>query len=143
MAIYDHNQLSVLLNGYEIKDWADGADTVKFAFAKDAGEMLIGADGGGVFVASTDRSGKLTLKIRQHSEDNRYLNRLRALQDGNIKAFVPLTLEIRDLLNEDLVSATRGYFTTRPEYTRGAGHNATTWTIVFERASVNLEKGVA
>src|SRR5690606_14326038 len=143
MAIYDHNQLSVLINGYEIRDWADGADVLKLEFAKAAGEMKMGSNGSGVFVANADRSATLTLKLKQHSPDNKFLNKLRVLQDSNLKAFLPLTLEVRDLLNEDLVSATKGYFTTRPSYTRGNAVNDTSWVIVFERASVNLEQGVA
>ncbi|WP_435635259.1 phage structural protein [Pseudomonas solani] len=143
MAIYDQNQLSVLINGYEIRDWASGADALKLAFNNAAGTLKMGSNGSGVFVANNDRSATLTLKLQQHSADNKYLNGLRALQDGNLKAFVPLTLEVRDLLNEDLISATKGYFTTRPEVTRGSEANDIQWVIVFERANVSLEQGVA
>ncbi|BBT18113.1 MULTISPECIES: phage structural protein [Pseudomonadaceae] len=143
MAIYDQKQLSVLINGYEISDWGAGADVLKLAFTTDSGSMKIGSNGTGVFVANNDRSATLTLKLKQHSRDNKFLNSLRLLQEGNLKAFTPLTLEMRDLLNEDLISATRGYFTKRPEVTRGSEANDTTWTIVFERANVNLEQGVA
>ena len=93
MAIYDQNQLSVLINGYEIRDWATGADALKLAFNNAAGTLKMGSNGSGVFVANNDRSATLTIKLKQHSADNKYLNGLRALQDGNLKAFVPLTLK--------------------------------------------------
>ncbi|TWP35347.1 DUF3277 domain-containing protein, partial [Xylella fastidiosa subsp. fastidiosa] len=47
----------------------------------------------------------------------------------------------RDLLNQDVVTATQGYFTTPPGFTRGAGHNPETWTLVFEVMDITLEKG--
>ena len=108
----------------------------------DAGQMVIGANGTGVFIANPDQSGKLTLKIKQHSEDNAYLSKLFNQQKTSIKTYLPMTLAIRDLINDDVVTASKGYFTTPAPYVRGNGHNATTWTIVFEKMTMNLEKGV-
>ena len=59
-----------------------------------------------------------------------------------LKQFFPITLSIRDLINDDVVTASKGYFTTPAQYVRGNGHNAETWTIVFEQMTMNLEKGV-
>ncbi|SPY32553.1 hypothetical protein [Pasteurella canis] len=53
-----------------------------------------------------------------------------------------MTLSIRDLMNGDVVTATKGYFTTPLSFVRGQGHNAQTWTIKFENVVMNLEKGV-
>lgn len=53
-----------------------------------------------------------------------------------------MTLSIVDLLNDDKVSGLNGYFTTSPDYTRGMGHNAVTWTLVFEHLTITLEKGL-
>lgn len=142
MAVFDPKEIIVLLDGYEIDDWADGSDVVQFTSSSDAGEWVIGADGKGVFIANTDKSGTLTLKVKQHSANNAYLNRLFNQQKNRIKAFVPMTLAIRDLLNGDVVTATKGYFTTPPSFTRGQGHNAKTWTIKFEQGSMHLEEGV-
>lgn len=142
MATFDPKEVVVLLDGREISDWADGADVINFAYQTDDGEMVIGADGTGIFIANTNRSGKLTLKVKQHSEDNAYLIKLRNQQKERIKTFTPITLAIRDLMNGDLVTATKGYFTTPPTFVRGQGHNAQTWTFVFEKGSMNLEKGI-
>ena len=80
--------------------------------------------------------------MKQHSEDNAYLIKLRNQQKERIKTFTPMTLAIRDLMNGDLVTATKGYFTTPPNFVRGQGHNAQTWTFVFEKGAMNLEKGI-
>ena len=142
MAIFDPKQVVVLLDGKEISDWADGSDVISAVNQVDAGQLVIGANGTGVFIANPDNSGKLTLKIKQHSADNAYLSKLFNQQKSSIKTFSPITLSIRDLINDDVVTASKGYFTTPTDYVRGNGHNAQTWTIVFEQMTMNLEKGV-
>lgn len=142
MAVFDPKQVVVLLDGKEISDLADGSDVISAANQVDAGQLVIGANGTGVFIANPDNSGKLTLKIKQHSADNAYLSKLFNQQKSSIKTFLPITLSIRDLINDDVVTASKGYFTTPTDYVRGNGHNAQTWTIVFEQMTMNLEKGV-
>ena len=142
MAVFDPKEVSVLLDGREISDWADGADVISATYQTDDGEMVIGANGTGVFIANTNNSGKLVLKVKQHSEDNAYLIKLRNQQKKRIKTFTPITLAIRDLINGDVVTATKGYFTTPPNFVRGQGHNAQSWKFVFEQMEINLEKGM-
>jgi len=140
-AKFDPRQVSVLLNGYEISDWADGSDVIGYKAVTDAGAFTMGANGTGVFVVNPDKSHALALKIKQHSPDNKHLSDLFRQQREQIKGFTPFTLEIRDLLNEDVATGTGGFFTTPTEFTRGAGHNAHTWTIVFEVGDIKQEKG--
>lgn len=142
MAVFDPKQVVVLLDGREISDWADGSDVISAVNQVDAGQMVVGANGTSVFIANPDNSGKLTLKVKQHSADNAYLSKLFNQQKSSIKTYIPATLAIRDLINDDVVTATKGYFTTPTPYTRGNGHNAQTWTFVFERMAINLEAGV-
>lgn len=141
MAKFDPSQVSLLLNGYEVKDYADGTDVINVVHAVAAGSYTIGATGKGVFVANPDRSGTLTLKLHQHGPDNKWLNDRLLTQRNSLKTFEPFTLEIRDLLNEDLVTGLKGYFTDLPAFTRGAGVNAKQWAIAFERVDIKLEKG--
>ena len=65
MAVFDPKQVVVLLDGKEISDWADGSDVISAVNQVDAGQLVIGANGTGVFIANPDNSGKLTLKIKQ------------------------------------------------------------------------------
>lgn len=141
MAVFDPKQLVVLINGVQIQDFGEKGDALTFTPGVDAGAYTMGVDGSGTFVADPDRSASLVLNMKQHSPDNKYLGNLAALQRDNIKAFTPITLEIRDLLNEDVVTATRGYFTTMPTFARGTNANNTVWTIVFERHVQQLQNG--
>ncbi|KUZ70671.1 MULTISPECIES: phage structural protein [Burkholderia cepacia complex] len=142
MASFDPKQVSVLINGVPIDDWSDGADVIQAEYNADAGTLTMGGNGTGIFVASADDSGKVTLKVKQHSPNSKYLNALRIQQQTNLKSFTPLELNIRDLLNDDVVTASKGYFTTRPKYTRGTSHNPTEWVMVFEKLNMDLEKGL-
>lgn len=142
MAVFDPRQVVLTLNGVTIDGWADGADVINIAQEADAGEWVMGADGFGVFVANSDESAVLTLKLKQHCNSNNHLSKLFKQQRRTLKGFKPFRLEIRDLLNDDLVSAVNGYFTKSPAYVRGQGHNATTWTFKFEKMEFNLEKGL-
>lgn len=139
---FDPSQISLLLSGVEIKEFADGADVIAVAHSGPAGGYTMGATGRGVFVSNADRSGTLTLKLLQHGADNKYLADRLAAQRNSLKTFEPFTLEIRDLLNEDQVTGLRGYFTDLPTFTRGAGHNASTWVIAFENITIKNEKGL-
>lgn len=142
MKISDIRQYSVTLNGVVISDWSDGSDVIAATNNQDAGAWTMGADGRGVFSANPDNSGKLVLKLKQHSEDNERLSKLFRQQKANIALFRPFHLVITDLINGDVVEANNGFFTTPTGYTRGVGHNAQTWTIEFESMDIKLEKGV-
>lgn len=138
---FDPKFHSVLINGYEIKDWAKGGDAISYVYNTDAGALAMGSRGNGVFVANQDQSTTLTLKLLQHSPDNKFLQRLSAQQRNNFKTFVPLTLAIRDLINEDRASGTEGFFTTLPGLVRGDVANDTTHVIVFVQGNIVLENG--
>ena len=140
---FNPRDVSVLINGVRLSDWSDGNDVIQAKLNADAGSYTMGANGTGVFIANPDQSDTLTLKVKQHSPDNHYLDRLFKQQRSTIKTFTPMTLSIVDLLNDDKVSGLNGYFTTSPDYTRGMAHNTTTWTLVFEQLTITLEKGLA
>lgn len=141
MKVFDPKQVIVILDGQEISDWGDGSDVISVTNSGDAGEMVIGADGRGVFIANPDKSGKVVLKLKQHSADNALLSRLFNQQKEDIGSFSAMQLSIRDLINNDIIRGTKGFFTTPPAYTRGKGHNPTTWTIQFETITQTLDKG--
>lgn len=141
MSVFDPTQVVVLLNGVQISDFGEKGDAIELKPGVPAGNYTMGVTGKGTFVLDPDKSATLTLNLQQHSPDNRWLNQQKALQRGNIRAFIPFTLEIRDLLNEDLATAQRGYFTELPGYARGTSAKNTVWTIVFENHDISLEKG--
>lgn len=141
MSVFDPTLMSVTIDGYAITTWGEKGDMLTLTPGAPAGAYTMGADGKGVFVVDPDKSATLVLNLPQHSQDNKWLSQQRALQRNSIRSFVPKTLEIVDLLNGDVVTAEKGYFTELPVYARGTSAKNTVWTIVFESHSPNLAEG--
>jgi hypothetical protein len=142
MAIYKHSQSVLTLSGYELSAFDESADSISIAPVGDEGAYTIGASGRGVFVATGNESGVLTVKLLQHSRDNKFLSEQFAAQRNNLKNFVPIEMYFKDTLNGDEFIGTRGFFTTPPTFARGTAHNIMTWVISFEKAQFKLEQGL-
>jgi hypothetical protein len=138
--LFDIKQVSLVLNGYTITGFTTDADALDVQFTGDAGKWTIGASGKGVWIANPDCSGKLTIKLLQQHKDNAWLSNQIALQRSDPKSFTAYGMAIRDLLNNDLVSGSKGYHSTPSKFTRGAQHNAGTWVIEFESLQQVLGK---
>lgn len=141
MSVFDPKEMVVLLNGREITEFGEKGNAIEFTPGVPAGTYTMGVTGKGVFINDPDKSGSLVLNMAQHSADNKWLNTQKQTQRESIRSFVPFTLEIKDLLNEDVVTAQKGYFTELPGFMRGTNVNNTRWMIVFETHSMALEKG--
>lgn len=139
---YDHKQSVLTLSGYSITCFDESGDSLSIAPAGDIGAYTIGASGRGVFVSTGNQSGTLTLKLLQNSEDNKYLSDLYNLQVASLKVFSPIEMYFKDTVNGDELTGSRGYFTTPPTFARGTAQNATTWTIVFEKITSKLARGL-
>lgn len=142
MAAFDIKQVHLMLNERVITGFTAENNAVDYKYAKDAGEYAIGAHGTGVFISNPDESMVLTVRMLQHHPDTAWLNQQRALQRRDLKSFTPFALIITDLLNDDVATGSKGYFTTLPTYTRGAQHNPNAFTIVFETGSLLLMPGM-
>ncbi len=141
MAYFDIKQVNLSLNTRAITGLTTDNDAISVAFTSDAGKWTLGANGSGVWTANSDTSGTLTLKLVQNHPDNAWLSQQFALQRNDLRAFTPFSLVIRDLLNNDLVSASNGMFSTPLKFVRGAQPNGSTWTIAFESVQFTLASG--
>ncbi|BEM41651.1 hypothetical protein SME13J_02700 [Serratia marcescens] len=139
---YDHKQSVLTLSSYSITAFDESGDSLSIGPVGDIGAYTIGAGGRGVFVSTGNESGTLTLKLLQHSPDNAFLSNQYNLQVNSLKAFTPIEMYFKDTINGDEAVGTRGYFTTRPTTARGTSHNATTWTITFEKVTTQYAEGL-
>lgn len=139
--IFDPKQVSVIINNVQISDWADGADVINYTPISELATRTAGADGRGAIVLNPDEGFTLVLKLKQNSADNEKLQTMCNKQRANIKSFGLLSLDIRDLLNEDVATGQNGVFSVRPGFTRGVGHNPGQWTIIFDKGTVTQAKG--
>ncbi|MCS2154350.1 DUF3277 family protein [Scandinavium goeteborgense] len=141
MAYFDIKQVNLSLNTRAITGLTTDNDAITLKSNKDAGAWTMGANGSGVWTANSDTSGTLTLKLVQNHPDNAWLSQQFALQRNDLRAFMPFALVIRDLLNNDLVMASNGMFSTPLTFTRGAQPNVSLWTIAFESVQLTLAPG--
>lgn len=142
MARFDIKQIHLMLNERVITGFTSENNAVDYKYAKDAGEYAIGAHGTGVFVANPDQSTVLTIRMLQHHPDCAWLSQQRALQRQDLKSFTPFSLIITDLMNDDVATGSKGFFTALPAYTRGAQHNPNVFTLAFESGSLLLMDGI-
>lgn len=141
MALYRHDRSILMLNLYEITAFDESSDSLSIAPVGDDGAYTIGAGGKGVFIFTGNESGTLTIKLLQHSADNEFLSKLRNQILNSQSAPTPIEMYFKDTWNGDELIGSRGFFTTPPTTVRGTGHNATVWTIQFERMVTKLAKG--
>jgi hypothetical protein len=133
---YSFNNMIFIVNGFEIKGFADGDDVVAVARREDSATDRVGAQGEMTVSVNTNKSGTFTFNLMQTSESNAYMSGLMAAQENGI--FVPVTAQIKDTRGGDLSSGTQGYITKPSDMQRGVGVNTQQWVIVVERLDMLL-----
>ncbi|QQP86944.1 phage structural protein [Entomomonas asaccharolytica] len=141
MAVFDPKQISVIINDVQIEDWADGSDVVSYTRNSELATRTAGADGTGTFIINPDKGYTLVIKLKQNSPDNVRMQQMQKQQENNLKTFGLLTLDIKDLLNEDVAFGNKGMFTNTPAFTRGVGDNPSEWTIIFDKGGITQANG--
>lgn len=139
--IIDSSECVLSLNSVQLGDWADGTDVINVEWVDPASTYLAGADGKGIQILNPSKAVRLTLKVKSSGPDAKFLNDQYNLQRNNIRGFTPFVLQAKDLLNQDLAWGKKGYFTDGSPWTRGNGHNAAQFSIVFHDGGMTLTEG--
>ena len=131
MQVYSFSEITALVNGVEISDWAEAEDVILAERLNDAVTHVVGAGGEMAINVSPDQSGSVTLKLKQTSPANSLLYSLsQAAQNG---AFVPINFYMKDNARQDVIQGTVGYIQNPASMTRGNGVNESEWVLVFEK----------
>lgn len=131
MKLYSFKETTLMVNGVEITGWAEGDDTIIARRLEDSGQHVIGNDGTMIVSITADRSGEFVFNLMQTSESNLYLNTLQAL--GENGAFVPVFVQFKDNLGNDLYVGTAGYIPRPADATRGNTAQPQEWSVVVEK----------
>lgn len=140
MDVYSFLDTVMLVNGNEITGWAEGDDAINIARREDSASDMVGADGEMAVALSANRSGELTIRLKQTAASNAYLSSLVAAMENG--AFVPVFVQFKDTRGNDLGSGTQGYIRRPADMQRGTGINTQEWVIVVERLDM-LHLGLA
>lgn len=128
---FDMNFCSLSIDGQLISDYTDGADVVQINPIGDRGSLVSGFKRA-VYVKLSNRSVALQLTLMQNSEDSKFLQtRLDSQED--LPNHTSIQGLFRDNVNGDTIQLINGWILAEPNYVRGSGHNAMTWTITFEK----------
>ena len=139
MAAYDHRFSVLVIDGRSINDWADGADVLQINPSSDIGTLTEGINRS-VFVSTNKNGAQLVISLLQNSPDGKFLND-RLKSQANLKTHSPIQAYYKDTVNGDEIKLINGWFTAKPAYVRGNGHNNMVYTITFEQEDRILTEG--
>lgn len=137
MATYDPQSVIVTVFGTPISGFADG-EFVKAERNSDAVATVIGADGEGTRVRSANKSGKVTITLRDASPSNDVLRGYAKLDEQRMPGGRG-PVKITDMSGSTLVSAADAWITKMPGVAKGKDAVSTAW--VFETFSLNILPG--
>ena len=139
MAVYDHRFSVLAIDGRSINDWSDATDALQINPTADIGTLTEGINSH-IFVSSNKNGAQLVVTLLQNSPDAKFLNdRIRS--QGNLKTHSAIQAYYKDTVNGDEIKLIDGYFTAKPAYVRGNGHNAMQYTITFAQEDRILTEG--
>lgn len=138
MQQYTFDKNILLVNGLQVSGYDEGDDVITVRRLNDNSAHIISADGIMTVSFHPDRSGELIFRLNQASDFNGYMSSLVTAQEQN--TLIPITIQMTDLNNDDLLSATTGYIPRPADVIRGLNSQAQEWRIVVEKL-VMLHRG--
>lgn len=134
MKNYSFVNTTLHINGVEITGWRETDDLINVAREEDSATHIVSAKGEMIVSLIASRAGGFTFNLDQTSDSNVYLSGLMALQEN--AAFVPISIQMKDLDGKAIASGTQGYLTKPADMVRGKKTNTATWQINVERADM-------
>jgi hypothetical protein len=131
MQSYSFKDVSVLIDGVEIRGFAEGDDVIQVKRRNPSHLDSVGADGEMVLAISADLSGEFLFKLQQTSNSNAFLSALVAASESG--ANVPLAVVVKDNRGNDLHVGVNSYITKPADDQRGTNPNEREWLLVAER----------
>jgi hypothetical protein len=122
-----------LFSGIEVTGLAKGDDAITAERNVAAAEYEVGCDGHMVISLSSDRSGKVTLKLQPTSSTNKILMANAAAMDVGSASFVPVSLRSIDTRRQDVVVGTVGFIEKIPAVKKGSKYGDLEWVFIFEQ----------
>ncbi len=134
MKPYSFKNVSVIVGGKIVEGHWTGDDVAKATFNNDMFNLTVGADGDSTRSQSSDRSGKISLKLLPTSDDNAYLNTLHLLDVETGAGVIPVIIKCID--TGATITAMQAWITKTAELSYGAGATAREWIFETDRLSV-------
>ncbi len=134
MKPYSFKNVSVIVGGKIIEGHFSGDDVAKATFNNDMFSLVVGADGDSTRSQSSDRSGKISIKLLPTSSDNAFLNTLHIADVETGAGIVPVIIKCQD--TGATMTAGQAWIIKTAELSYGAGATAREWIFETDRLSV-------
>lgn len=131
-SLHKIEDLIVTFAGQRLTGWADGQDVVSIEPGSDTAGVKIGADGRGVIMLYSDKSGSATLKFGQGAEAIAFLDaqiELGAAGIGEFQVVDPNDANVK-------IMAERAVVTARPKIGWGKEASEREFKIMWPRATM-------
>lgn len=123
-----------MVNGIEIKNFAEGDDVVSYEYREDTVTDVVGADGNMQASVSANQSATITIKLLGTAPENDYFETLyHQFLNGEIDG---ITVSMFDSVTGKGEVATSGYIPKLANKAKGANIQSREWTIVVPRLDI-------
>lgn len=140
MQQYSFEKNILLINGLVVSGYDEGDDVITVRRLNDNSAHILSADGIMTVSFHPDRSGEIIFRLNQASDFNGFMSSLVTAQEQNI--LIPIAIQMTDLNNDDLLSATTGYIPRPADVIRGLNSQAQEWRIVVEKLVMKHRGGI-
>lgn len=89
---YAPEKLAIIVGGFIMQGYADGT-FVNVERNTETFQTVVGADGEGTRVKSADKSGKITITLKQSSDSNDVLSGLEIADEATLQGYVPVLVK--------------------------------------------------
>lgn len=124
---YDPKQVVLTIGTHAVSGYMDGT-FINAARNEDAFTISVGADGETTRVKSNNKTGRVTLTLKQSSDSNDILSAIAAADELGNAGIVPILL--KDLKGRTLGTAARAWVVKVPEIVYSKGVEGRAW--IFE-----------
>jgi len=131
---FSFKNVSVIFGITEIGGFAEGDDVISIEFDEDQFTKMIGANGDGVRVQTTNNSVTITLKLLQTSDSNKDLTSIFNLDRETGANVMPFIVSNKE--SGETIFVNNAWIQKYPTFTRGAGANSMEWVLQGDFATV-------
>ncbi|MBG6211678.1 hypothetical protein IWQ49_006369 [Labrenzia sp. EL_126] len=118
------------VDGQVIQGLWDGDDAIQIAPLADKGQMVIGADGSGLFSVSANKGAMITLRLMHTSPTHRLLMQKLKRQQALASPVTAFPVTAYDTSSGEGGTADKCFIQTAPTDTKGANATSREWVLV-------------
>jgi len=135
---YSIKNVAAVLDGQKIIGFWDGDDVVVVEDLEDVGQMMIGADGSGIFSQSASNGARITIRLQHGSATHRLLLEKLAVQRTPGFKITPFSFSCIDVDSQEGGVAAECFIEKAPSDSKGKNATQREWQLVTANWARNI-----